>query len=69
MRAGPANRTFIQRYQKSFGDSVTLYRACVHPEEMVSVKGSGKYNFCYALTNKVGFKASVDEAQRIMDEF
>ena len=36
---------------------------------MVSVKGSGKYNFCYALTNKVGFKASLDEAQRMMDEF
>lgn len=57
IRNGPANRTMVQRYQKSFGDKLCLYRAVVHPEEIVNTKGSGKYNFCYALTNKISFTA------------
>eukprot|EP00347_Sterkiella_histriomuscorum_P024404 403331233 len=69
IRNGPANKTMIQRYQKSFGDKLTLYRAVVHPEEMVNAKGSGKYNFCYAINNKVSFKQTVDENQKILDEF
>ena len=56
LRNGPANRTMIQKYAKSFGSSLTLYRACIHPEELANQKGSGKYNFCYAMTNKIPFK-------------
>ena len=59
----------IQRFQKSFGDKLTLYRAVVHPEEMVNAKGSGKYNFCYALNNKVPFRSMGDDNQRIVEEF
>jgi len=69
IREGPSNRTYIQKYQKSFGESVTLYRACVYPEDMVNAKGSGKYNYCYALTNKIPFKSNIEENLRLLEEF
>ena len=41
----------------------------MHPEEVVQTKGAGKYNFCYAMTNKVPFKATQEEEERIIEEF
>lgn len=59
----------LQRYQPSFGEKLCLYRCVVHPEDLVNLKGSGKYNFCYALTNKVTYRATYDEEQKILDGF
>ena len=52
----------IQRYQHSFGDRMTIFRAVVHPIELVNKKGpQGKHNFCYAMTNRLPFKGQFDE--------
>lgn len=54
---GPANHSMIQRYQHSFGDRMTIYRAVVHALDLVGKKGpQGKHNYCYALTNRLPFK-------------
>ena len=62
VRVGPPNRTMIQRYQHSFGDRMTIFRAVVHPFDLVNKKGpQGKHNFCYAMTNRLPFKGQFDE--------
>jgi len=33
------------------------------------VKNSGKYNFCYAISNKVPFRTMIDDNQKIIEEF
>lgn len=40
---------------------MTIYRAVVHNVELLNRKGSNKHNFCYALTNRLPYKAQTDE--------
>ena len=46
-----------------------IYRCVVHPEDLVNLKGSGKYNDCYAISNKVSFKAYYDEEEKVLEGF
>lgn len=62
LREGPPNRSMLQRYQPSFGDRMTIYRAVVHNIEILTRKGpNSKHNFCYALTNRLPFKTPADD--------
>lgn len=36
---------------------MTIYRAVTHNIQLISQKGSNKHNYCYALTNRLPFKA------------
>ena len=58
----------LQKYQHSFGDRMTLFRVVVHDFEVVNRKNSTKHNFCYALTNKLGYKAQKDDEDLVLAE-
>lgn len=41
---------------------MTIYRAVVHNIELLTKKGNNaKHNFCYAMTNKLPYKAQKDD--------